>query len=162
MAELEWLFVARRKEKGTFRAGPQWQAAIEYDLDLRGKTLKACRIIRLLEYNNNGEFSLVDLFCDDISEYAILSHRWGMEEVTLADLTDGTGKGKACYSKIRSAENRLGVTACNIFGWTPVVSTNRIVPSWQDATKCYVYLSDVLQEVLRTCFPFNGWESDYP
>jgi hypothetical protein len=57
--------------------------------------------MRLLEYNNDGEFSLVDFFGDDIPEYAMLSHRWGAEEVTLAELTDSTGKSKAGYGKIR-------------------------------------------------------------
>jgi hypothetical protein len=57
--------------------------------------------MRLLEYNNDGEFSLIDFFGDDIPEYAILSHRWGAEEVTLAELMDGTDKSKAGYGKIR-------------------------------------------------------------
>jgi hypothetical protein len=57
--------------------------------------------MRLLAYNNDSEFSLAEFFSDNIPEYAILSHRWGAEEVTLADLTDGTGKSKAGYSKIQ-------------------------------------------------------------
>ena len=58
--------------------------------------------MRLLAYNNDGEFSPTQFFGDDIpDQYAILSHRWGPEEVTVADLTDGTGKGMAGYSKIR-------------------------------------------------------------
>jgi len=36
--------------------------------------------MRLLEYND-GEFSLATFFGDDIPRYAILSHRWGAEEV---------------------------------------------------------------------------------
>jgi hypothetical protein len=57
--------------------------------------------MRLLEYNNDGEFSLAEFFGDDIPRYAILSHRWGAEEATLADLIDGTGKSKTSYDKIR-------------------------------------------------------------
>jgi len=58
--------------------------------------------MRLLVHNDDGEFSLTQFFDDDIPEqYAILSHRWGLEEVTLADLTDGTGKKMAGYSKIQ-------------------------------------------------------------
>jgi hypothetical protein len=57
--------------------------------------------MRLLEYNNNGEFSLAEFFGDDIPRYAILSYRWGAEEVTFKDLMNGTGKSKAGYSKIQ-------------------------------------------------------------
>jgi hypothetical protein len=56
--------------------------------------------MRLLEHNNNREFSLAEFFGDDIPRYTILSHRWGVEEVTLADLTDSTGKKMAGYGKI--------------------------------------------------------------
>ena len=49
--------------------------------------------MRLLQYNNNGEFSLTkDFIGGKIPEYAILSHTWGAEteEVTYKDLTYGT------------------------------------------------------------------------
>jgi hypothetical protein len=59
--------------------------------------------MRLLERNNTGEFSLTkDFIGDDVPRYAILSHTWREgEEVTFKDLTDGTGKGKPGYNKIR-------------------------------------------------------------
>lgn len=57
--------------------------------------------MRLLQYNNDGNFSITEFFSDDIPQYAILSHRWGAEEVTFADLSNGAGKGKAGYSKIQ-------------------------------------------------------------
>jgi len=59
--------------------------------------------MRLLERNNDGEFSPTKDFGDDISRYAILSHTWGAdaEEVTSRDLMDGTGKSKVGYNKIR-------------------------------------------------------------
>jgi hypothetical protein len=62
--------------------------------------------MRLLEYNNDGEFSLATFFGDKVPRYGILSHRWGAEEVTLVDLTNGTGKSKAGYSKIRFCEEQ--------------------------------------------------------
>ncbi|KAF4635064.1 hypothetical protein G7Y89_g3023 [Cudoniella acicularis] len=49
--------------------------------------------MRLLEYNNDGEFSLTQFF-DDIPLYAILSHTWGPEEVTFGDIKDGNGTSK--------------------------------------------------------------------
>ena len=65
------------------------------------QTFKSGRIMRLLEYNNDSEFSLAEFFGDDTPRFDILSHRWGVEEVTLAGLTDGTGKTMAGYSKIQ-------------------------------------------------------------
>jgi hypothetical protein len=59
--------------------------------------------MRLLECNDDGEFSLTDDLGDHVSKYAILSHTWGVdtEEVSFKDLIDSTGKSKAGYSKIR-------------------------------------------------------------
>jgi hypothetical protein len=60
--------------------------------------------MRLLEYNNDVEFSLTkDFFGDKIPEYAILSHTWGedIEEVIYRDLIDGTSKNRDRYEKIR-------------------------------------------------------------
>lgn len=59
--------------------------------------------MRLLERNNDGEFSLTKNFSNYIPKYAILSHAWGAdtEEVNFRDLIDGTGKAKDSYRKIR-------------------------------------------------------------
>jgi len=59
--------------------------------------------MRLLAYNNDGEFSLTEFFGDDIPEYAILSHTWGADEVSFKALIhgEGKGKGKAGYGKIQ-------------------------------------------------------------
>ena len=59
--------------------------------------------MRLLKYNNDGEFSLTEDFVGiEIPEYAILSHTWGAdtEEVIYKDLIDGTRKNKVRYEKI--------------------------------------------------------------
>jgi hypothetical protein len=80
--------------------------------------------MRLLEYNNNGEFSLVDFFGDDIPEYAILSPRWEAEEVTLANLTDGTGKNKAGYSKIRFCGEQAKCNGLQYF-WVDTCCINK-------------------------------------
>ncbi|KAH6714672.1 hypothetical protein BKA61DRAFT_482016 [Leptodontidium sp. MPI-SDFR-AT-0119] len=53
--------------------------------------------MRLLQYNNDGDFSLTEFFEGDIpKKHAILSHIWGAE-----DLTDGKSKGKTGYGKIQ-------------------------------------------------------------
>jgi len=108
--------------------------------------------MRLLEYNNDGEFSLTTIFGDDIPRYAILSHTWGVEEVTFRDLMDGTARKRLAITRSSSAENRLGVTACNTFGGhllhrqsnsTELAEAINYVRWYRDAAKCYVYLSDV-------------------
>jgi hypothetical protein len=109
--------------------------------------------MRLLAYNNEGEFSLADFF-DDVPEYAILSHRWGAEEVTFKDLMDGTGKSKAGYGKIqfcgeqarRDGLQYFWVDTCCIdkSNNTELAEAINCMFRWyQGATKCYVYLSDV-------------------
>jgi hypothetical protein len=110
--------------------------------------------MRLLEYNNDSEFSLIDFFADDIPEYAILSHRWEAEEVTLADLTDGTGKKMAGYGKIQFCGEQarhdglqyFWVDTCCIDKSNAVElqeAINSMFRWYQNAVKCYVYLSDV-------------------
>ena len=56
--------------------------------------------MRLLYYNNDGEFSLIQFF-DKIPRYAILSYIWRPEEVTFKDIIEGNGTGKAGFNKIR-------------------------------------------------------------
>jgi hypothetical protein len=59
------------------------------------------RIMRLLQFDDDGKLSLTEFFESAIPNYAILSHRWGTDEVTFKGLTDGTSKSKASgYSKI--------------------------------------------------------------
>ena len=66
---------------------------------------KSALPMRLLLCSDTGEFSFnKDLVGDDtIPPYAILSHTWGAdaEEVTFEDITNGTGKDKPGYEKIR-------------------------------------------------------------
>jgi len=60
--------------------------------------------MRLLQYNNDSEFSLTkDFVSSEIPEYAILLHTWGADtkEVTYKDLIDSTRKNKVRYEKIR-------------------------------------------------------------
>jgi hypothetical protein len=110
--------------------------------------------MRLLEYNNDSDFSLVDFFGDDIPKYAILSHRWGAEEVTLSDLTDGAGKSKAGYNKIRFCGEQARRDGLQYF-WVDTCcidksnstelaeAINSMFRWYRNAAKCYVYLLDV-------------------
>jgi hypothetical protein len=112
--------------------------------------------MRLLEYNNDGEFCLTKDFGDDIPRYAILSHTWGAdtEEVTFKDLVDGTGKGKVGYDKIRFCGQQARRDGLQYF-WVDTCcidksnstelakAINSMFRWYRNAAKCYVYLSDV-------------------
>ncbi|KAH7317192.1 HET domain-containing protein [Rhexocercosporidium sp. MPI-PUGE-AT-0058] len=127
--------------------------------------------MRLLQFNSDGDFSLTEFFEDDIPEYAILSYRWGAEEVTFKDLTDGTSKGKTGYCKIqfcgeqakRDSLQFFWVDTCCIDKSNAVElqeAINSMFRWYRDATKCYVYLPDVSRPRTDSADGSNkAWES---
>ena len=113
--------------------------------------------MRLLERSSASKFILTKDFIEDneTPPYAILSHTWVEgEEVTFEDLTNGTGKDKLGYEKIRFCAERAKHDGLQYF-WVDTCCINkanftelsRAINSmfhwYQNATKCYVYLSDV-------------------
>jgi hypothetical protein len=134
--------------------------------------------MRLLERNNNGEFSLTKDFSDKIPRYAILSHTWGADakEVTFKDLIDGKGKDKTGYDKIQfcgeqAARNGLQyfwVDTCCIDKSSSAELQEAITSmfTWyRNADKCYAYLTDVpshtnnqnSSETLEAAFLESRW-----
>ena len=113
--------------------------------------------MRLLQCRDTGEFSLPKDFLDGeaIPPYAILSHTWeDGQEVTYKDLMDGTGKSKSGYDKIqfcgqqaeRDGLQYFWVDTCCIDKANHVElqkAINSMFRWYQNAAKCYVYLSDV-------------------
>jgi len=111
--------------------------------------------MRLLEYGPDGEFAMPENLPDnEHREYAILSHRWESEEVTFKDLEYGAGKNKAGFKKIlfcaeqavRDGLRYFWVDTCCIDKSDRVEvqrSINSMFRWYRDATRCYVYLSDV-------------------
>ena len=110
--------------------------------------------MRLLQFSTGSGFSLAEFFESDIPKYAILSHRWGPEEVTLADLKNSNGKNMAGYGKIqfcgeqarRDGLEYFWVDTCCIDKSNAVElqeAINSMFRWYQHATKCYVYLPDV-------------------
>ena len=113
-------------------------------------------MMRLLQVDENGEFSLTDDLINNIPPYAILSHTWGEdhEEVDFKDLTIGPRKIKAGYKKLRfCAEQALHdglqyfwVDTCCIDKSNSTElseAINSMFRWYRNAAKCYVYLSDV-------------------
>jgi hypothetical protein len=126
--------------------------------------------MRLLHYNDDGEFSLTQFFAD-IPRYAILSHTWGQEEVTFKDMKEGNGASKAGFDKIRFCGEQARRDGLHYF-WVDTCcidksssaelteAINSMFRWYQNAIKCYVYLSDVSTKKRKASDSFNEytWE----
>ncbi|RYP52195.1 hypothetical protein DL768_002637 [Monosporascus sp. mg162] len=110
------------------------------------------RLLRL----DKGELSLIEYIGTNIPRYAVLSHTWGAddEEVTFKDVMDGTGKSKAGCSKIYFCGKQAAADGLKFF-WVDTCcidksssaelteAINSMFRWYQEAARCYVYLSDV-------------------
>ena len=120
--------------------------------------------MRLLEIDSDGESILMkDFVSDNVpQQYAILSHTWGAyaEEVTFQDVTNGTGRSKIGYQKLkfcgeqarRDGLSYFWVDTCCINKHDNVELSEAILSMFRlyaNAAKCYAYLSDVSR-------PLNG------
>ncbi len=56
---------------------------------------------------NTTTIKLHEFYGTDIPYYVILSHRWGIDEVTFQDLQQGLGPEMAGWAKIVVAASRL-------------------------------------------------------
>ncbi|KAM3067386.1 hypothetical protein ACMFMG_005257 [Clarireedia jacksonii] len=112
--------------------------------------------MRLLQLKDNSEFTLVEYIGKNIPRYAILSHTWGAdhEEVTFRDLKENTAKCKAGYRKLTFCGQQAAKDGLQYF-WVDTCcidksssaelaeAINSMFRWYQNAAKCYVYLSDV-------------------
>src|SRR5271170_50546 len=140
--------------------------------------------MRLLLEGGTGEFSFKEFDDDKIPPYAILSHTWlakqkkdGKEEEqepTYEDLKNGTSKEKPGYKKIQfcgEQARRDGLqyfwvdTCCiNKANYTELqYAINSMFRWYRNATRCYVYLSDVSSPPLGINAEFNpqSWDSEF-
>jgi len=134
--------------------------------------------MRLLHFDQSSELCLTK----DVSEeellshpYAILSHTWSTDdkEVSFADLTQGLGKTKTGYKKLRLCGKQAAHDGLHYF-WvdtrcidksssaelsTAITSMFR----WcRGVVKCYVYLRDVwTRNVESTSPPAQSWETAF-
>ncbi len=109
--------------------------------------------MRLLHYNDDGEFSLTEFF-DNMPPYAILSHTWGPEEVSFKDIIEKTGTSKASFEKIQFCGEQARRDGLHYF-WVDTCcidksssaelseAINSMFRWYHEAVKCYVFLSDV-------------------
>jgi tetratricopeptide (TPR) repeat protein len=110
--------------------------------------------MRLLKQENSG-FSLTGFAGVSIPhKYAVLSHRWGADEVTLKDLENGEAKARGGYKKLQFCAEQAARDGLSYF-WIDTctidkasteelsATINSMFELYRNATKCYVYLSDV-------------------
>lgn len=111
----------------------------------------------------------------DIPQYAILSHRWGQEEVTLHDMMTNSGTKLKGYQKIKNAcsiaaEHKfdyLWMDTCCIDKTNSVELTeaiNSMYRWYEQAEICYAYLADVPPgndetEAVESKFQKSDWFS---
>jgi len=120
--------------------------------------------MRLLRVEGGGNFSLVERVGNNVPRYAILSHTWGedKEELSVRDLEGDIGRDKAGFRKIgfcrdQAAKDKLEylwVDTCCIDKSSSSElqeAINSMFQWYQNAAKCYVYLSDV---------SFNGFANN--
>ena len=112
--------------------------------------------MRLLQREDDGNFSLTEFIGDNIPQYAILSHTWGAddEEVTFRDLRKGKRRAKVGYRKIQFCSDQAAKDGLRYF-WVDTCcidksssaelseAINSMFAWYRDAARCYVYLSDV-------------------
>jgi hypothetical protein len=112
--------------------------------------------MHLLKLNSDGSFSLETFSGATIPPYAILSHTWGKQddEITFKDLVDDTGRNKRGYQKLQFCGNQAKADDLHYF-WVDTCcidksnnneltrAINSMFRWYQDAARCYVYLSDV-------------------
>jgi hypothetical protein len=131
--------------------------------------------MRLLEYIGDG-FTFKDFDDPDtIPPYAILSHTWKEgDEATFDELTNGTGRVKKGYKKIEFCGQQAKRDGLEYF-WVDTCCINKANKAelshainsmfrwYRNATRCYVYLSDVSNPLpnARDDIDPRPWESDF-
>jgi hypothetical protein len=112
--------------------------------------------MRLLIADQQGQLKLTKDLGDPLPPYAILSHTWGEDEdeVTFDDIEKGRGVNKIGYAKLKFCMRQalkddlkyVWVDTCciNKASQTELSKAITSMFKWyQNAAKCYVYLSDV-------------------
>ncbi|KAM3067029.1 hypothetical protein ACMFMG_011810 [Clarireedia jacksonii] len=115
-------------------------------------------LIRLLQRKPNGEIVFHESTSGEVPAYAILSHTWGEEEIVYQDLKKGKDNSKtvnkAGWRKIQFCAKQAAVDGLEYF-WVDTccidkknavelgAAINSMFRWYQNAARCYVYLSDV-------------------
>ncbi|KAF2181417.1 kinesin light chain 3 [Zopfia rhizophila CBS 207.26] len=128
--------------------------------------------MRLLHFNHSGRLGVTDFRGKTIPPYAVLSHRWGDFEVSFEDVERGIYKEKDGYQKIefcakQAAQDQLQhfwIDTCCIDKWNVLERSKAInsMFSWyRNATRCYVFLSDVSISTTTETHYQSTWEASF-
>lgn len=110
---------------------------------------------------NTKTLKLEDFDGENVPQYAILSHRWENEEVTLKDMELGRAPRRRGYSKLESC-CKLACSRGFKYAWIDTCcidksssaelteSINSMYRWYQNAQECYAFLSDVHCQRLNT------------
>jgi hypothetical protein len=128
--------------------------------------------MRLLHFDRSERLVSTNFSGKIIPPYAILSHRWGDEEVLFEDLGSDMYKEKEGYRKIKfcakqAAQDRLQyfwVDTCCIDKWDlreRSKAINSMFRWYRSATRCYVFLSDVSVSTATDTPQQSDWETSF-
>jgi MoxR-like ATPase len=129
--------------------------------------------MRLLHFVHPDRLVLTDFHGKSIPQYAILSHRWGGFEILLEDIGSGAYKEKKDgYRKLQfcaeqAAQDKLQyfwIDTCCIDKWN-LWERSRAINSmflwYKNATRCYVFLSDVSVPTATKTLQRSSWETSF-
>src|ERR1700744_1334850 len=124
---------------------------------------------------NTKSLELKNLFQNQVPDYAILSHRWGSEELTFQDVskcplsnTNNVGRKKKGFSKVEGAcklahgggHHWIWIDSCCIDKDSSAELQETINLMWSYYARsaiCYVYMADVPSSDARTAFQKSEW-----
>jgi tetratricopeptide (TPR) repeat protein len=129
--------------------------------------------MRLLYFDALGRLVLTDFRGKTIPPYAILSHRWSDAEILIEDVSSGTYKEKdEGYRKLAFCANQAArdelqyfwIDTCCIDRWNlreRSKAINSMFQWYKDATRCYVFLSDVSVSTATEPVQRSDWEASF-
>jgi hypothetical protein len=129
--------------------------------------------MRLLHFDELGKLVLTDFRGKTIPPYAILSHRWSSSEVLFNDIKRGTYREREeGYQKLEFCANQAAqdnlqyfwVDTCCIDKWNLSElskSINSMFQWYMNATRCYVFLSDVSVSTAIEPVQRSDWEASF-
>ncbi|USP76252.1 kinesin light chain 3 [Curvularia clavata] len=129
--------------------------------------------MRLLHFDHLNRLILTDFHGKPVPPYAILSHRWQKSEILFEDIASGEYKEKKDgYHKLlfcakQAAQDQLQyfwIDTCCIDRWNSRERSraiNSMFRWYSNATKCYVFLSDVSVLAATDTPKRSDWEASF-